>query len=477
MVSQASSLEFIITDSESEALLLESSLIKRHYPKYNIDLKDSEKFTYILITDEEFPRMLLVRRSRGGKFSAKGKIYGPFVSRSAYVLVASTLRKIFKLRTCRLNQKRPCLQYHLGFCMGTCAGLVTPEEYGKQVEKLEAVLSGGKRLEALLGEMEGEMKSASQKKNFERALELRNAISSLSSLLEQQKIEAGNERDEDFIAILLHEGKAYAQAFKQMGGVIRDRKKYEFPVPISGDALAEFLPIFYEAGGIPRNVYVEQAPDSKSAIEEYLSGKRGGPVSILTPEKGDKKKLLELLRKNILLEISGKADPALVELQHELELPSLPRVIECFDISSLYGTSVVGSMVQFVNGKPNKSNYRRFRIRTVEGQDDFASMKEIVFRRYYRIKMEKSQPPDLVLIDGGAGQLNSALSALSELQLPIPCVSLAKEFEEIYHPDRSEPLRLPRSSPALKVLQYARDEAHRFGIRYHRLLRKKSMKE
>ncbi|MEM2138449.1 MAG: excinuclease ABC subunit UvrC [Candidatus Anstonellaceae archaeon] len=476
MVSQAASIEFILTDSEAEALLLESNLIKRHYPKYNIDLKDTEKFTYILITDEKFPRMLLVRRSRGGKFNAKGKIYGPFVSRSAYVLVASTLRKIFKLRTCRLNQKRPCLQYHLGFCMGTCAGLVTQEEYAAQVEKLKEVLSGGKKLEEVLREMESEMKFASKKQNFERALELRNAIASLSSLLEQQKIEAGNKRDEDFIALVVHEGKAFAQAFKQIGGVIRDRKKYEFPAPVGGDALAEFLPRFYEAGGIPRNIYVEENPESKTGLESYLAGKRGGPVSIVVPEKGDKKKLLELLRKNILLEISGKADPALVELQHELELPALPRIIECFDISNLYGTSVVGSMVQFVDGKPNKPNYRRFRIRSVEGQDDFASMKEIVFRRYYRLKLENSRLPDLILIDGGAGQLNAALSALSELQLAIPCVSLAKEFEEIYHPDRPEPLRLPRSSPALKVLQYARDEAHRFGISYHRLLRKKSMK-
>lgn len=476
MVSQAESLEFIVTDSETEALLLESNLIKCHYPKYNIDLKDNEKFTYILITDEQFPRMLLVRRGRGGKFSARGKIYGPFVSRSAYVLVAFTLRKIFKLRTCRVNQGRPCLQYHLGFCMGPCAGLVTPEEYARQVQKLKEVLSGGKRLEAVIGEMENEMKTASQTQNFERALELRNSIRSLSSLLEQQKFESGNEADEDYCSFMESSGKVHLHLFRQLGGVIRDSRKYQFNMPVGDDALSEFLPRFYEAGGIPRRIYVENEPESRAVLEKFLSEKRGGPVSIVVPEKGDKKKLLELLHKNILLEISGKADPALVELQHELELPSLPRVIECFDISNLYGTSVVGSMVQFVNGKPNKSNYRRFKIRTVEGQDDFASMKEIVFRRYYRLRLERSQLPDLILIDGGAGQLNAALSALSELQLSMPCVSLAKEFEEIYHPDRSEPLRLSRSSAALKVLQYARDEAHRFGISYHRLVRKKSMR-
>ena len=202
---------------------------------------------------------------------------------------------------------------------------------------------------------------------------------------------------------------------------------------------------------------------------------RGGPVSIAVPEKGDKKKLLDLLHRNILLEIGGNADPALVELQQELSLPTIPRIIECFDISNLFGTNIVASMVQFANARPNKSNYRRFKIRTVETQDDFASMHEVVWRRYSHLKAEHAQMPDLIVIDGGPGQLNAALSSLSELQLAIPCISLAKEFEEIYDPDRSEPLRLPRSSPALRVLQYARDEAHRFVISYHRLLRKKSM--
>jgi len=476
MVANAASLEFIITDNESEALLLESRLIKEHYPKYNIDLKDNEKFTYILITDEKYPRMLLVRRSRGGKVRARGKLFGPFTSGSAYVLVASTLRKIFKIRTCRPNQGRPCLQYHLGFCTGVCAGLITEQQYAEQVEKVKEVLSGGKKLEAVLDEMGGEMRRASQQKHYELALQLRNSIHSLSSLLERQKFESEATANEDFVSLVEHQGKVYVQLFRQIGGVIRDRKKFEFDA-VDEDVLGEFLPRFYEAGGIPRRIYVEEGSSGKPAIEEYLSSKRGGPVSILVPEKGDKRKLLELLHKNIMLEISGTADPALVDLQHELGLPAIPRVIECFDISNLFGSSIVGSMVQFVNGKPNKSNYRRFRIRTVEGQDDFASMKEIVFRRYYRIKKEGSAPPDLIVIDGGPGQLNAALSAISELQLAIPCVSLAKEFEEIYDPDRGVPIRLPKSSGALKVLQYARDEAHRFGISYHRLLRKKKMKD
>jgi excinuclease ABC subunit C len=477
MVSQASSLEFIVTDNESEAFLLESQLIKQYYPKYNIELKDNQKFTYILITDEQFPRMLLVRRNRGGRVAMKGSLYGPFLSGSAYVLVASTLRKTFRLRTCRLGQKRPCLQYHLGFCMGPCAGLATPEEYGRQVKKLKEALSGGKKLEKVLEELEGEMKKAAKERRFERALELRNSISSLSSLLERQKMESGSEANEDFVSLALHEGIAHVQLFRQLGGVICDRKKFEFPAMPGQDPLSDFLPRFYDAGGVPRRIYAEREPDGKAELEKYLSSARGGPASIIVPEKGDKKKLLELLRKNILLEISGTADPALIELQHELGLPSIPRTIECFDVSNLFGSGIVGSMVQFVNAKPNKSAYRRFKIRSVGGQDDFACMKEIILRRYYRVKKEGGPMPDLIVVDGGPGQLNAALSALSELSLTAACVSLAKEFEEIYHPDKSEPLRLPRSSSALQVLQYARDEAHRFVIAYHRLLRKKKMSE
>ncbi len=477
MISKSHSLEWVVTDNEAEALLLENGMIKRHYPKYNIDLKDSEKFTYILITDEEFPRMVLVRKGRGGKIPSGGKAYGPFTAGSAYSLVASTLRKIFKIRTCKVNQGKPCLQYHLGFCTGVCAGLISRREYLRQVEKLKMALSGGKKLEELIDSMESEMKKASSEKRFERAIELRNSIRSLSSLLERQKFESAGEGNEDFICLAEHEGRAYVQLFRQIGGVIRDRRKYDFEPAFGDGPLAQFLPRFYEAGGIPRRIYVSSEPSSKLALEKYLSAMRKGPVSIIVPEKGDKKKLLELLRKNILLEIGGHADPAIVRLQHELSLPALPRVIECFDVSNLFGSSNVGSMVQFVNGKPNKSGYRRFKTRSVEGQDDFASMREIVFRRYYGLKSRGEALPDLIVVDGGAGQLNSALSALSELQLSIPCVSLAKEFEEIYSPDAAEPIRLPRSSPALKVLQHARDEAHRFVISYHRLLRKKKMAE
>ncbi|MCX8198070.1 MAG: excinuclease ABC subunit UvrC [Candidatus Micrarchaeota archaeon] len=473
MLSQAKSIEVIVTDNEAEALILENSLIKEHFPKYNIQLKDNEKYTYILVTDEAFPRMLLVRRSRGGRIKMRGSVYGPFVSGSAYVLVSSTLRKLFKIRTCKVGQGKPCLQYHLGFCMGPCAGLVTPEEYGKQVEKLKEVLSGGKKLEQLLEELQSEMLSASKMRQFERAIELRNAIKSLSSLLEKQKMESRSEADEDYVSFAESGGNVLVQIFRQVGGVIKDRKRFSIPSAVSGSPLSEFLARFYEAERIPRKIYVEQPFEDMALVESFLSGKRGGPVSIAVPEKGDKKKLLELLRKNIMLEISKDSNPALIELQNALSLPRLPKTIECFDVSNLQSSNIVGAMSQFVNGFPKKSSYRRFKIRSIEQQNDFAAIWEIVFRRYSRLKAEGSSLPDLVVVDGGPGQLNAAISAISELGLSIPCVSLAKKEEEIYLPGKRVPIKLPKSSEALHVLQFARDEAHRFGVSYHRLLRRK----
>ncbi|MEM4348065.1 MAG: excinuclease ABC subunit UvrC [Candidatus Anstonellaceae archaeon] len=473
MLKSAHSLDFIVTDNEAEAFLLESQLIKQYFPKYNIQLKENQKFTYILITDEPFPRMLVVRRNRLGKIIGKGEIFGPFLAGSAYILAAATLRKIFQIRTCKLGQRKPCLQYHLGFCMGPCAGLVTEQEYAKQVEKLKAVLSGGKELEKVISEMEVEMKNAAKMKLFEKALKLRNSIRLLLSLKEKQKIESKDEKNEDYISFAVANTKVYIQIFRQINGVIRDRKKFEFDNLFSDDVLGDFLPRFYEAEKIPPHIFVDELPPSKDALEEFLSQKRGGSVKILAPQKGDKKKILDLLRKNIMLEITGLADPSLIELQKLLRLPSIPTVIEAFDVSNLFGTNIVGAMVQFVNGNPNKSAYRRYKISSVDQQDDFASIREIVFRRYLRLKSERSQFPNLILIDGGRGQLNAALSALLSLNIEIPCIALAKENEEIYHPDFQEPIRLEKSSSALKVLRYARDEAHRFVISYHRLLRKK----
>jgi excinuclease ABC subunit C len=402
-----------------------------------------------------------------------GKLFGPFTSGSAKVLVATTLRKAFKMRICKVLPKRKCLQYDLGFCSAPCIGKISEEEYAKSVHELENVLSGREGLEKAVNGMRSEMKRASASTNFERAMQLRDSISKLEGLEIRQKMELSDFADEDFIAMHEEGGRAMVQMFKVVRGVVRDRKKYEFSIAGAEDALAEFITRYYSEGGVPRYVFVEHEIEGKGALEAFLSGKRGAPVSISVPQIGDKKKLLELLKKNIYSEIAGHAEPALVSLREKLSLPSIPMTIEAFDISNLFGTNIVGSMVQFVNGKPNKSNYRRFKVRTVEAQDDFASMREIVLRRYLHLMGEGAKLPDLILIDGGLGQLNAALSALREAGADIPCISLAKENEEIYHPERMEPIRLPRSDSGLKILMHARDEAHRFVISYHRLLRKK----
>lgn len=471
LVSEIEGIEFVLTDNEAEALLLENSLIKQHYPKYNIDLKDSERFTYIRVTDEPFPRMVLERKGRGKRVRKPGKLFGPFTAGSANVLVATTLRKAFRLRICKKLPKRKCLQYDLGFCSAPCIGNISEGEYGKSVRELQSALSGGSGMQKVLSEMKGEMGRAADATNFERAMQLRDSIRKLEGLGVRQKMERTDYADEDFVAMHLEDGKARAQIFKVLHGVVRDRKKYEFPVAGTEDALAQFITSYYSEGEVPRYIFAEREIEGKNALEAFLAQKRGMKVEILVPEIGDKRKLLELLKRNIYSEVAGHAEPGLLMLKEELELPVMPMVIECFDISNLFGMNIVGSMVQFVNGKPNKSGYRRFRIRSVEAQDDFASMKEVVKRRYARVREEGGKMPDLVLIDGGAGQLGAALSALREVGVEIPCIALAKKEEEIYHPERMEPVKLPKSDAGLKVLMHARDEAHRFVISYHRLLR------
>ena len=477
LVSEISSVEFILTDNEAEALVLENSLIRQHYPKYNIDLKEAERFTYIQITDEPFPRMLLVRKNRAGKIKAKGKLYGPFTGGSAYLLVASTLRKIFKIRICKRLPKRACLQYFIGNCDAPCEKKEAAAHYVENVRALEKVLSGKEGLDAVLEDLRVRMRGASDLLQFEKAKQMRDSIRALEGLLQRQKIEHLGRGNEDFISFHVRGEKANVQMFCAIGGLIRERKKFELETRAEEDVAGAFLSRFYSSNPIPPKIFVDMQPSSQNALEQYLSSLREGPVEIIVPQKGDKRKLLELLRKNIYSEISGHSDPSLVQLQQALSLPVLPYTIECFDISNLFGTHIVASMVQFKNAKPNKSNYRHFNIKSTPTQDDFASMREVVYRRYHRLKEENSPLPDLILIDGGAPQLNAALSSLRELALQIPCISLAKKEEEIYHPEMLEPLRLPRASPALKVLQYCRDEAHRFAISFHRRKRSKGAEE
>ncbi len=468
LVAKIASVDFIATDTEVEALILENGLVKKHKPKYNIDLKDSKNYAYIQLTDEEFPRLLIARRKTGG---VKGKFFGPFTSAQERDYILEFLNKTFKIRTCRRFPKKPCLKYHINLCCAPCAGFVSREEYDGNIAKIKLIL-GGKTKE-LLDSMNAEMVRQSGSLNFESALELKNQIYAVSSLNERQNVERQKAHDEDIINYLIKDDKVYLILFNIYKGTLLNKSEFNFNY--SPDFLEEFIARYYPENEIPGEVILPQEIDD-SLISFLNYTKKGGKVKVTVPKRGEKKQLLDLVAKNI--EISFFGDALKIEaLKNKLNLSEMPNVIECFDISHLSGTATVGSMVQFRNAKPDKSNYRRFKIKTVEGIDDVSAIAEVVRRRYSRLKEEKKKLPDLIIIDGGRGQLNSALNELKKLELKIPVISIAKKLEEIYVPALRYPLKLDEKEKALTFIREIRDEAHRFAVKYNRLLRKKELLE
>lgn len=465
LVLNIDSMDFIVTRSEVEALILENNLIKKHNPKYNISLKDSKRYAYIEITDEEFPRLLIARKRENLE-----RCYGPFVSGEKRDYVMKTLIRGFKIRTCKKLPKKACLRYHIGLCDAPCISNISREEYVSRIKIVESILKGN--IEDIKKSLEDEMKTESMKLNYEKALELRNQVEAIEWLSEKQTMERKKEYNEDVVNYIIKENHVYLILFNIYNGILENKQEYDFSY--TENFFEEFLVQYYSENPIPREIIVPN--DVEEALIQFLEEKKGSKVIMTVPEKGDKKQLLELVKKNVEIVFFGEFQK-LEELKNVLNLQEIPIVIECFDISHLTGTSVVGSMVQFRNGKPDKSNYRRFKIRTVDKIDDFASIKEIVFRRYYKLKMEKLDFPDLIIIDGGKGQLSSAIDALKELEIKIPIISIAKEFEEIYTPESKESIKLERKNKALQLVQAIRDEAHRFAINYNRLLRGNSFFE
>lgn len=469
LVEKISDIEFVLTDNESEAFLLESNMIKQYRPIFNIELKDQQRYTYLRLTNEQYPRLLVARRTRTGKFLGDGKIYGPFTSGSSKLLSIGSLRKTFKIRICKRLPKKACLEYHLGNCEAPCEFAPAQENYSKNVADLESILKG-KDLASFTQKLESEMREASQKLQFEHAQEIKDTLQRLGSLKTRQKMESTTGADEEYFGIKIIDQSAQIMTFKKINGVIRDSNKYSFDL-VGDNSFSNFLFQYYTTNKIPPFVIVNQIPEDVGLLEELLTKSAGFQVRIVSPKSGKRQQMLDLILRNIDLIQSKGADPGLVELKERLELPSIPKVIECFDISN-HGTSyAVGSMSRFVNGRPDKSGYRKFRIKTVKGQDDFAMINEIVKRRYFRLDNENTQMPDLVLIDGGRGQLRSAVSALESMAIKIPCASLAKENEEVFLPQKKTPIIIPRQNQSLKILQHARDEAHRFGVAYNRALR------
>ena len=464
MISHAKNLDFVITDNEVEALILENNLIKKYQPKYNVRLKDAKSHSYIRLTEEEFPRILIVRRKIGN-----GKFFGPFISALERDYILQFLKKTFSLRSCNKLPKKPCLRYHINLCDAPCIGNISKNEYNNKIQKVKWILKGHNK--KVLDKLNIEMKKYSEKQDFEKALKIRNQIASIENLQERQNMQRQKKFNEDIINYEIKDDKVYLMLFNIYKGVLNNKNEFIFDYN-NNNFLEEFIIQYYSENPIPKELIVPMK--LSNSINIFLEEKRNSKINIVKPQKGEKKQLLDLVLKNI--DITFFSDINKVEtLKTKLKLQENPKVIECFDISHLSGSSTVGSMVQFRNGKPDKSNYRRFKIKSINKIDDTAAIGEVVRRRYTRLKKDDSEFPNLIIIDGGRGQLNFALKELNKLDLKIPIVSIAKQFEEIYIPGLSMPKRLSKKDKALHFIQEIRNEAHRFAIKYNRLLHKKEL--
>jgi len=470
LVRNIEGLEYIVTATEVEALVLESNLIKEHSPRYNVKLRDDKAYPFIKITNEEYPRICIVRRrERDG-----AQYFGPYPgSRSARELIkmASSLG----IRRCR--KKLPCttcLNYHIKQCAAPCIGAVTKEEYLGIIRNVSELLRGRSR--RLVQSLTDEMELLSKDQEYEKAARIRDQITAVQEISEKQRVNVPGLKEQDVINYAIAGEKATLQVFHISGG--RLRRRDTFILSTEGSDEEEMLSSFikqYYLDVMPPKELIIPVEIADGSISLWLDNKGS---RLKTPKNAVEKGLMNLAKENASMLLGqellheGKNE-ALLKLQKALALPGAPSVIEAFDISNISGTDATGSLVAFLNGKPDKKNYRRFKIKTVEGSDDFAMIGEVVGRAYARRKEEGKKLPDLVLIDGGKGQLGAALAAMHELGLNINTAALAKEFEHIFLPDREAPVILPKDSPALKLLQRIRDEAHRFALGYHRKLRGK----
>jgi excinuclease ABC subunit C len=463
LIKHIHSVDYIVTDNEVEALILENNLIKKHQPKFNIDFKDAKRYAYIEITSDDFPRLLIARNNRG-----KGKFFGPFVSAAARDYIIYVLRRSFQVRTCKKLPKRACLRYHINLCQAPCIGEISKTQYQENISSVKKILKG--KYNELVKSLTKKMETASNSQRFERAMELRNQIAAIKSLKEKQAMERKKKVNEDIINYIIKNDRVYLILFNVYKGTLENKQEFDFE--FTPEFFEEFLLQYYSDNDIPKELILPEGIDQ--SLMEFLEQKRETKVKVTIPQRGEKKKLLELVIKNIEVTFFGNIEK-LDDLKTKLQLQETPAVIECFDISHLSGTSTAASMVQFRLGLPDKRNYRRFKIRSVESVDDTAAIAEVVRRRYTRLLSEKTELPNLVIIDGGMGQLNAAIKEQAKLGVKIPTISIAKKFEEIYLPGLKSPLRLSKKTKALQLIQQVRDEAHRFAIKYNRLLRKKEL--
>jgi len=481
--------EFIVTESEMEALVLECSLIKRYRPRYNVRFRDDKRYPYIRISwQEEFPRIQIVRRAqRDG-----AKYYGPFASSAAMHQTLDTLRRIFPYVTCRRkltgSDQRACLYYYIKRCPAPCIGAISQEEYRALIEGVCLFLEG--RQEAILDSLRRQMEETARDLEFERAASLRDQIQGIERAMEKQRIVFRTKVDQDVIALARRDGEACAQVFFVRGGKLIGRESFLLEGTKgeeTKEVLTSFLKQFYDAVAyVPSEILLGSEIDEASVIRAWLEERRGAKVALSVPRRGKKRGVVKLAEENAAQTLAHleaqeaideeKAMAALIDLQEHLGLEALPLRIEAYDISNIQGVAATGSMVVFQKGVPQRGAYRHFRIKSVQGANDYAMMREVLQRRFSRALNEESAwatLPHLVVIDGGKGQLNAALEVLAEHGLEVPTVALAKEREEIYRPGTDRPLRLPGDSPALRLMQRLRDEAHRFALGYHQKLRRR----
>jgi excinuclease ABC subunit C len=500
LMAVADTVEWIVTETEVEALLLEYSLIQRHRPRFNIRLRDDKSYPFLALTrSDQWPAARVVR----GRRRAGTQYFGPFAHAYAVRNTLDLLLKTYPVRTCsdgkfatHVSRGRPCLLFDIGKCSGPCIGAVAPADYDLMLDGLAAFFSGDGT--EVVADLRSRMAAASDALEFERAARHRDQIADVERALSRQEVASAGDDDFDVIAVHEDDLEASVQVLvvrkgRLVGGYGSIVEKVE-ELDAAG-ITGRVVVARYQGERPPREVLVEHLPDDADLLERWLSDVRGSAVDMRVPQRGSKRRLLETAHTNAKEaftrhRLRHSADPnqraqSLRSLQEVLALPSPPLRIECFDVSTLQGRNTVASMVVLEDGLPKRSQYRRFRIKGVPGQDDFASMEEALDRRFTAYLAERDRPaedrgrfaypPSLVIVDGGAGQLGRAVAVLARLGLDIPVVGLAKRLEEVYRPGAEEPLRIPRGEPALHLLQRARDEAHRFAVSYHRTLRAKSM--
>ncbi len=474
LMSHFDSLEYIVTNSEKEALILEANLIKKHRPRYNIQLKDDKRYPYVKITDEKYPRLIITRN-----VTKNGIYYGPFTDVTSVKKTVKFLKSLFKIRTCR-NMDGPCLNSQIELCYAPCSGEISQEEYNEVINKIDLFFQG--KYSVIVKNLKKEMTRAAKNEQFEKAAVIRDQITSIEEIMEKQFVDlVDDDLDQDVIAIAPNDNEVVVIILPVRNGKIVGRDDFLMSgsqYESNSEILFAFIQQYYGFNRhIPKQILLNEPIDDSQLLEEWLSDLRGNRVYIKVPMKGVKLRLVNMAQKNAeIIKHQKKAmENSLIELKKYLKLDNLPRVIEGYDISNISGKFAVGSKVSFKDGKPNKKRYKRFKIET-PGPNDFAMMKELLTRRLKMI--DTDEEPDLIVIDGGKGQLGMACEVLDELNLShIPIIGLAKEFEEIYVPNSKRPIIIPKNNKALHLLQQVRDESHRFAITYHRKLRSDNISE